>query len=112
MLACCDLLSVPYRRSAFMDAGASNKIAEAIACERPLVVTATPNFLANFPAQAHRLDGMIAAPGDAADLARIIRCQLERRVIVDLPEGMDWAAISEQLADALAIAADVEAKTR
>lgn len=102
-LASCDLISVPYRRSAFMDAGASNKIAEAIACQRPLVATMTPNFAANFPSQAVLLDGLLATAGDSTDLARVIRVQSERRVLVNMPGGMSWADISMNVADKLAL---------
>ncbi|SFS05964.1 Glycosyltransferase involved in cell wall bisynthesis [Dyella sp. OK004] len=98
MLACCNLLSVPYRRSAIMDAGASNKIAEAIACGRPLVATRTPNFMDNFPLQAAQLGPLLAEPGDIVDLQRVIREQVARRITVGLPEGMDWPAIATTLA--------------
>ncbi|MGH8123538.1 MAG: glycosyltransferase [Rudaea sp.] len=98
MLASCDLLSVPYRRSGLMDAGASNKIAEAMACGRPIVATRTPNFMANFPEQAMELDDLLATPGDAVDIARTIRAQLARRVLVSLPNGMEWSAIASALA--------------
>jgi glycosyltransferase involved in cell wall biosynthesis len=98
MLASCDLLSIPYRRSAFMDAGASNKIAEAIACGRPLVATRTPNLLSNFPEQVALLDDLIATPGDPVDIARVIREQLVQRIIVDMPDGMDWPTIAANLA--------------
>lgn len=47
-LAASDVLAIPYRRSPFMDAGASNKIAEAMACQRPIVATRSPNLTANF----------------------------------------------------------------
>lgn len=101
-LAACDLLSVPYRRSAFMDAGASNKIAEAIACRRPVVATRTPNLLANFPAQARQLESLLCEPGDVEGLARSIQMQAEQRLLVDLPPGMTWADISQGLAHQLA----------
>lgn len=94
MLGSCDLLAVPYRRSAFMDAGASNKIAESLACGRPLLATRTPNLTSNFPEQARALDDLLANPGDPADLARAIRDQLARRLLVRLPEGLDWPAIA------------------
>lgn len=97
-LAACDLLAVPYRRSSFMDAGSSNKIAEAIACRRPVVATRTPNLTANFPAQARQLDPLLAEPGDPASLARSIRLQAERRELVDLPENMSWRDIAHGLA--------------
>jgi glycosyltransferase involved in cell wall biosynthesis len=102
-LSSCDLLAVPYRRSAFMDAGASNKIAEAIACRRPLVATMTPNLAANFPSQAQCLDSLLAIAGDPADLARVIRAQSERRMLVDMPASMGWADISMDVAERLAL---------
>lgn len=97
-LASSDVLAVPYRRSAIMDAGASNKIVEAIACRRPLAATRTPNLIANFPNQAAQLGELLAEPGDTADLARVIRAQLEQRLLVDMPPGMDWPSISTDIA--------------
>lgn len=103
-LAACDLLAVPYRRSSFMDAGASNKIAEAIACRRPLVATRTPNLLANFPEQAQQLDAVLAEPGNVESLALSIECQAEQRMLVELPAGMGWPDISAHVIDKLASA--------
>jgi glycosyltransferase involved in cell wall biosynthesis len=97
-LSACDLLAVPYRRTPFMDAGSSNKIAEAIACCRPIVATRTPNLTANFPAAAARLEPVLAEPGNPKSLARSIRLQAERRLLVELPRGMAWADIARDLA--------------
>lgn len=102
-LACCNLLAIPYRRSTFMDSGASNKIAEAIACHRPLVATRTPNFIANFPEQASMLHEKLAEPGNVVDIARVIRAQISQRVLVGMPAGMDWLSIAEKVADDLAL---------
>lgn len=102
-LAACDLLAMPYRRSPFMDAGSSNKIAEAIASCRPVVATRTPNLLANFPTQASQLGSLLAEPGDPASLARSIRLQAERRELVDLPDNMSWRDIADSLAKHLAL---------
>lgn len=104
MLASCDLLAIPYRRSAFMDAGASNKIAEAIACGRPLVATRSPNLVANFPQQAAALSDMLATPGDPADLARVIVMQAERRMLLEMPLGFDWRDIAATTAVHLQLA--------
>lgn len=110
-LGACDLLAVPYRRTPFMDAGASNKIAEAIACNRPLVATRTPNFASNFALQAEKLGPMLAEPGDPTSLAKSIRMQAERRVLVDLPKGMGWKDIAKGLAGRLGLADDpIQAK--
>lgn len=102
-LSACDLLAIPYRRTPFMDAGSSNKIAEAIACRRPIVATRTPNLIANFPAQAAGLEEVLAVPGDPASLARSIRLQSERRLLADLPEGMAWGDIARDLAARLGL---------
>ena len=100
-LASCDLLALPYRQSEFMDQGASCKIAEYIAVQRPVVATRTQNFVANFPTQASELDGLLATPGDAEDLRRCILGQLSERRLVSLPKGVDWREISEQVLDRL-----------
>lgn len=105
-LASCDLLAVPYRRSAFMDAGASNKIAEAIACRRPLVATRSPNLVANFPQQATALGDMLATPGDVDDLARVILMQAKHRTLLDMPPGFDWRDIAATTAVHLQLAKD------
>lgn len=102
ILAACDLLAIPYRRSAFMDAGASNKIAEAIACKRPIVATRTPNLLANFPHQAQQLTPLLATPGDVHSLARSIQLQSEERLLVEMPAGITWPQIARDLSQRLA----------
>lgn len=78
-LAVCDVLAVPYRRSPLMDAGASNKIAEAMACQRPIVATRSPNLTANFPEQAQTLGSYLAEPGNPASLAEAIKNKLTTR---------------------------------
>jgi glycosyltransferase involved in cell wall biosynthesis len=94
MLASCDVLAVPYRRSTFMDAGASNKIAEALACGRPLVATRTPNLIANFPGQVSVLGERLAEPGDIEDLARVLSLQLADPILSPMPENMAWRTIA------------------
>lgn len=94
MLASCDALAVPYRRSTFMDAGASNKIAEALACGRPLVATRTPNLVSNFPGQVSVLGERLAEPGDIRDLARVLSLQLADPVLSPMPEDMAWSTVA------------------
>lgn len=97
----CDVVALPYRRSRVMDMGASCKIAEYLLCERPLVATATPNFTANFPAQADALGDALCIPGDPADLARALALQLKRRHVVRPPLELTWQAIADSVVDAL-----------
>lgn len=89
-LAACDILAIPYRRSPFMDAGASNKIAEAIACERPIVATKSPNLYANFAKQALELEKYLAEPNDPNSLSLAIKKQLEDQIIVSRPNNIYW----------------------
>ena len=101
-LASCDVLTLPYRNSPFLDNASSCKIAEYIAAERPIVATRTPNFVENFPQQAEELSDLVAKPGDVSDLVRCLRQQLGERRLVSMPEGMDWQSISEEILSELA----------
>lgn len=96
-LAACDVLAVPYRRSPFMDAGASNKIAEAMACQRPIVATRSPNLTANFSQQAQALVPYLAEPSQPASLAAALTQQLLDRKLVVAPQNIYWSGISAAL---------------
>lgn len=96
-LASCDLLALPYRQGSFVDNASSCKIAEYIAMERPIVATRSPNLTQNFPEQAEQLNGLLATPGDVKELARCLQSQLAERRLVDMPAGMSWREISEQV---------------
>lgn len=100
-LAACDILAIPYRRSPFMDAGSSNKIAEAIVCQRPVVATRSPNLLANFPKQAVELEPYLAEPSNPESLARAIIKQLDQRHLVSELDNIYWDQISLVVIDRL-----------
>jgi glycosyltransferase involved in cell wall biosynthesis len=106
MLGACDLLAVPYRRSALMDAGASNKIVEALACGRPIVATRTPNLIENFTQTAKSLEGRLAEPGEPSSIAQAIQAQLDDPVLGDTPRGWGWSEIALDTADQLGIKAE------
>jgi glycosyltransferase involved in cell wall biosynthesis len=89
-----DVLAIPYRVSAFMDMGASCKIAEYLMCERPMVSTRTQNFVANFPIQAAELGAALCDPEDIEGLASGIRLQLRAPKILSVPANMVWPEIA------------------
>ena len=93
-MACCNVLVLPYRRSTYLDMASSCKIAEYMAVQRPIVATRTPNLVVNFRTQVAELGGLLAAPGDPNDLARVLREQCALRRVVTTPEGVDWRAIA------------------
>lgn len=95
LLNACDVVVVPYRLSPLMDMGASCKIAEYLACGRPLVTTTTPNFLANFPAQAGMMGQALCLSSNPGDMARALAHQLEARTILPSAENMTWETIAD-----------------
>lgn len=96
-LAASDVLVIPYRRSPFMDAGASNKIAEAMACQRPIVATRSPNLTANFPQQAQELDPYLAEPSQPSSLVTALAQQLLDRKLVAAPQNIYWSGITSTI---------------
>ncbi|MBP1474672.1 glycosyltransferase [Frateuria sp. MAH-13] len=102
-LACCDLLALPYRRSAYLDMASSCKIVEYMAMQRPIVATRTPNFTENFIDIAAQLGGLMAEPGDPADLARAILDQTVARKVLPAPSELGWDAIALAARTALSL---------
>ena len=94
LLAAVDVVAVPYRRSAFLDAAASVKFGEIMACMRPFVATYSPNLMANFPAQAAQIKQYLVEPGNPVALAKAIAEQMQHKLIVDMPTGLDWRSIA------------------
>lgn len=96
-LNACDVVALPYLRGPFIDNASSCKIAEYLACRRPLVATRSPNFTENFPEQARQLDSLLAPPGDSDALAQVLERQLTRPEVVEPPMEMTWQQIAARL---------------
>lgn len=95
-MASCDVLTLPYRRSVFLDMASSCKIAEYFAARRPVVATRSPNLLQNFPQQALDLSDRLAEPGDVAGLAWAIHQQLVEPKLVGDVDQWAWENIAEK----------------
>lgn len=93
--AAVDVFCIPYRRSGFLDAASSNKIAEVLASGRLVAATRTPNLTENFNEVANALSDRLAEPGVPVDLARCIRLQLEDPVLACLPSGFELSEIAD-----------------
>jgi len=96
-----NVLAIPYRPSAFMDMGASCKIAEYLFCRRPIVSTRTPNFLANFPLQAGELGAGLCDMENVHDLAKAINSQLRIQKLLTVPIQMGWSEIAARALNAI-----------
>ena len=93
-IASCDVLSLPYRRSSYLDMASSCKIAEYMAMKVPIVATRTPNLLSNFGAQAQMLEPYLSEPSDPKSLARVIKKQIVDRFAVNKPDDIYWGKIA------------------
>lgn len=96
-LAASDVLAIPHRRSAFLDAAAPNKVGEALVMQRPIVATRSPNLIANFQQQAQELDPYLAEPSQPASLAAALAQQLLDRKLVAAPQNIYWSGITATL---------------
>lgn len=97
-IAACDVLVIPHRRSAFLDAAAPNKIGEAMVMQQPIVATHSPSLISNFPEQTEELEPYLAEPGNPKSLALAIRQQLLDLKIVTVPSNIYWDDISASIA--------------
>lgn len=96
-LAASDVLAIPHRRSAFLDAAAPNKVGEALVMQRPIVATRSPNLIANFQQQAQELDPYLAEPSQPSSLATALALQLLDRKLAAAPQNMFWDQITANL---------------
>ena len=96
-LAASDVLAIPHRRSAFLDAAAPNKVGEALVMQRPIVATRSPNLIANFQQQAQELDPYLAEPSQPSSLATALALQLLDRCLISPPAGMYWDEVAKHI---------------
>ena len=102
-MSACNLLTLPYRRSPYLDMASSCKIAEYLCIQKPIVATRTPNILSNFSVQAEKLKDLIANPGDHKDIAEKIIKQIQKPIPLSLDINMSWSSIAHQTADKINI---------
>lgn len=109
-MSACDVLTLPYRRSDYLDMASSCKIAEYFSTQRPVVATSTPNILSNFPAQSEQLKNFIATPHAPEDIAEKIIAQIKSPVIPDDAKNMDWKIIAQKAEDQIRATATLDIK--
>lgn len=91
VMACCDLLALPYRNSEFLDNASSCKIAEYISMEIPIVATATPNLLMNFKFNGREI---VAECNNPLDFSSKIKAQLWQKKIFFTISSFQWEDIA------------------
>ncbi|MDF3030873.1 MAG: glycosyltransferase [Moraxellaceae bacterium] len=97
LIAACDVLAVPYASTPFNDMSGACKLAEYLACERPIVATRIAGHETVLGSGAQGLCGQ-----DPDDMARAIERQMQDPEILPFPAHLDWRAIAAQMERALA----------
>lgn len=96
-MAACNLLTLPYRRSAYLDMASSCKIAEYLAIKVPIVATRTPNIEKNFETQFMQLINTLALPNEPEILSEKIKLQLKKKIIANSSPEYSYKSISSKL---------------
>lgn len=91
-MACCDVLTLPYRNSEFLDNAASCKIGEYLSLQIPICATKTPNFCQNHEAKQNLI---LAEQSNTQSLANAIKKSLEI-ILKKNPRSMNWEKISDE----------------
>ena len=93
LIGACDLVSIPYRQTAYTQATQACKIAEYLACRVPVAATRVgqaTTALADIP-QA------LCRPDDADDLARVLKAQIAAPVLAPVPTELAWETLAGRL---------------
>ena len=93
LIGACDLVSIPYRQTAYTQATQACKIAEYLACRVPVAATRVGQAtaaLADIP-QA------LCQPDDADDLARVLKAQIAAPVLAPVPTELAWETLAGRL---------------
>lgn len=100
-MAACDLLTLPYRRSPYLDMASSCKITEYLALRVPIVATRTPNIEKNFKLQFIQLSNVLSTPSNPYELALKIYDQLNQKIIASPSKEHFYKRISQMTFDAI-----------
>lgn len=102
VMAACDLLTLPYRRSPYLDMASSCKIAEYLAMKVPIVATRTPNIEKNFETQFMQLINTLVLPNEPKILSEKIKLQLKKKIIANSSPEHSYKSISSKLIQQMA----------
>lgn len=91
-IAACDVVALPYADDTFNRMSGPCKVAEYLACERPVVATNIHGYTEAF---RNAYDSFCVP--DSSDLARTISWQLRSLQRIPFPESLDWKYIGEIL---------------
>ncbi|WNB74224.1 glycosyltransferase family 4 protein [Methylomonas koyamae] len=92
LIHACDVVVVPYAGDQFNSMSGACKIAEYLACGKPVVATRVSDHAEVFKESPASLCEPVAE-----DMARVLKSQLEHPEIVPYPSNLDWQTIGQTL---------------
>lgn len=92
LIRACDVVTVPYANDAFNSMAGPCKIAEYLACHKPVVATRVAGHEQIFKTAPESL-----CEPDAESMAGALRRQLQNPMLEPFPESMDWEYIGREL---------------
>ncbi|MDT8407026.1 MAG: glycosyltransferase [Methylococcales bacterium] len=96
LIGACDVVSLPLDSHPQNDVSGACKIAEYLACKRPVVATRISSHKDFFSSTPESL-----CEPDVEDMARAIDVQLTIQLIEPFPEELNWAIIAQKINNAL-----------
>lgn len=96
LINACNVVAIPYANDPFNSMSGACKIAEYLACEKPVVATRVAGHEQIFKTAPNSL-----CNPDQKDIATAIRRQLANPAVVSFPEYLSWSHITRMLYDAL-----------
>lgn len=96
LILACDVVTVPYANDAFNSMAGPCKIAEYLACHRPVVATRISGHEQIFKTAPESL-----CEPDVESMASALRRQLQNPVLEPFPESMNWEFIGRELHESL-----------
>lgn len=92
-----DVVVIPYRTNGQISVSNPCKLSEYLACNVPIVSTRVsniPDILSNIPEA-------LCDPGDADEMAKSIKWQLETPTLVPFPESLKWESLGNKFRQVL-----------
>jgi len=92
-----DVVVIPYLPDPWVNMINPCKLAEYISCETPIVATK----ISNLEELLEKTPEALCVPGNAEDMTRAIKWQLENRKTISLPNNLTWEALGKRFKNEL-----------
>jgi glycosyltransferase involved in cell wall biosynthesis len=92
-----DVVVIPYLTDGQISVSNPCKLSEYLACNAPIVSTR----VSNIPEILSDIPEALCNPGDADEMAKAIKCQLETPTLVPFPDRLKWESLGKKFRQVL-----------